>query len=150
MTDDQANRIEEKLDKLLTLMSGVSLNAAPLQAYDLPPLTEAEAIADEKTVNKDGSIWIMNPAFGPGNADGSQKRVKMRVAYGYISPKKCPELFDQARRALGPEQFQAFLTEWENHKYGIYTDNAVDATLDGNALWFMARVHRIRDQQPTV
>lgn len=120
-------------------------------AYELPPLTESQVVVDAQTVNKDGSVWVSQSSTfltGKPVAVG-----KVQVAYGYISPKKCPRLWELARKVLGAAQFQDWENDWKEHPYGIYTWNPADTTTASmedlvqvnNAFFFHFKVHRIRD-----
>lgn len=116
---DQLNRIEATLVAhgalLAQLVSGVATAAAaPLPAYERPPLGIDAVIADGTTINGDGSIWA--------TSKGEQGPVGTvyQVALGYISERKFPEIWGAARRLYAPDAFAAWEAAWRANPYGIY------------------------------
>lgn len=83
-----------------------------VKAYERPELSEDEAVCDNRTINKDGSMWLTSK--GENGPEGT----KVRVMYGYISPVKNPELFAQLKRIMGPnfEAWDAGRDPWALYK----------------------------------
>ncbi len=101
----------DRLDKLVSAADPV------VKAYDRPVLDVKDVTVDGVTVNQDGSIWAMSAGFSPG---GSSVQVPKQMAFGYISPKKTPEIWQFLERNMTPEAFAAWKAEWEAHPYSIY------------------------------
>lgn len=125
-----------------------------LLPYEKPEITVDQASFDR--INIDGSIWIYNGYFGP-NVDPNA-RVKQRSVYGYVSRKKCPDLFELAKK-ISKDTYDQFCSEVEMHPYGIWSCHPLsvpgqprlydvkqygkDFTMDF-VMWNF-RVHRIKD-----
>lgn len=120
---EQLDRIESKLDLLLG-----NIGAAP-KAYDGPVLTAGEVVADGKTVNKDGSVWVV-PSTGPSAGAAEQ------LYFGYISPVKTPEIWAFARAHLAQPQFDAWEQGWKSNPYGIYRAD-IREQINNNSANFM-------------
>lgn len=147
-------KLEEILRQVEELKKGSIGGGSP--AYDRPPMLASEVIADSQTVNKDGSIWGMQVGgFSPQPGVVSKTATPILLTYGYISPRKCPRLWELAQKVLGTEQFAQWEADWKEHPFGIYNSNPADSqpnvSMDElvaitNAFIFAFRVHRIRDQ----
>jgi hypothetical protein len=82
----------------------------PVKAYDRPSLGIGEIVPDGVTVNADGSIW--------GRTLGTSGPI-IRIYFGYISPKKTPEIFNAAKEYLGTA-YADWEAAWRERPYGIY------------------------------
>lgn len=95
-------RDEDKLRRIAEIINeGEPASPAfRLYAYDLPPLPADQVVADGKTINKDGSIWITS------KGESGPVGTRVRTMYGYLSPLKNPELWAALRTVMGDEAFE--------------------------------------------
>lgn len=118
-------RLKELID---TLRATGTLGPRP--AYENPPITEAEAIIDEKTVNKDGSIWTWDETTN-GRTTEPQK-IAVRLSYGYFSEAK-----DPATYAAIVERFGDTFLRWhaKQNKWTLYAGDPKAYMDTGAANW---------------
>lgn len=95
-------------------------STAPTPAYDLAPLTFAQATVDGLTVNKDGSIWNLSPSSDPLSSGPAVNGLyEVRRVYGYYSPLKNPALFAYGRAHWG-QQWADFEQKWNDNPYQVF------------------------------
>lgn len=108
--------IKEALARIEAAMSGTTsvtgfgYPGAPDSAFNRDVLGVGQVIVDGTTVNPDGSVWDRDPRTGQ----------PYQIMFGYISPKKTPEVFGWAKMALDPSVYETWFSNWTAHPYAIY------------------------------
>lgn len=135
------------------VLKPVVVPSQDLLPYEKPEIGVDQAQFDR--INVDGSIWVYNGLFGSGTNPNA--RVKTRTAYGYISMKKCPELFEMAKK-ISLQTYTDLMDEVADHPYGIWSSNPLSdprqeplkieefgKTWNMDFIMFGFQVHRIKD-----
>lgn len=135
---DTNDQIITKLDKIITLLEGQTPTPQPRFAYDLPEVTPTDVgfVADGKTRNRDGSLWLMQAtgAFSPG---GDPVKVPTRQGFGYISPIKTPWIWEAGKKMFGPDEFATWDRQWRDNPYAVYDGGDVKDLIDRGAMNFL-------------
>lgn len=124
--------LEAKVDELLNIVrAGPGRPDVPVvlgaeKAYDRPVLDKDQVVLDGKTVNADGSIWTVS-TYGP------SKGQPLHYFFGYISPKKTPEIWQFARDHFSPENYAEWNRGWERNPYGVYKADIREQIVNGSA-----------------
>lgn len=100
--------IDAKLDQIIAMLGG---SAPPLDACDMQPIGPDQAAIDGRTVNVDGSIW--------GRTLGDEGEI-IRIVFGYVTERKCPEVWGAARSMMTPEDFAAWDGQMKARRWSIY------------------------------
>lgn len=90
--------ISDKLDQVISLLKASQPEPEHF-AWMNPPITEAEAVIDEKTINKDGSVWTYDETTN-GRTTEPQKIV-VKLTYGYFSREKDPDMHEKLVKMFG-------------------------------------------------
>lgn len=81
--------------------------------------------ADGNTPNEDGSVWITS------KGESGPVGTKVKYLYGFLDPRKNPELFTWAEAHLLPDVYNDFLQKVANHPRAIWKTDGKDLIVKG-------------------
>jgi hypothetical protein len=123
------NTISDKLDQLLSIVKAAQPAPEHL-AWMNPPITEAEAVIDEKTINKDGSVWTYDETSNGRTTE--PQRIVVKLTYGYFSREKDPALHEALVKKFG----EHYLRWYEKRDpWALYKADITDIVNGGSINW---------------